>query len=51
MATSDMPEWFWRYVNPGVKYYYAVEAGAEAFIYNIHVEVGSATDWEYRYRS
>jgi len=38
MAASDMPEWFGRYVHRREKYYHAVEAGAEAFIYKNHVD-------------
>jgi len=38
LAASDMPDWYGRYVHRREKYYHAVEAGADAFIYTNHVE-------------
>ena len=38
IAASDMPSWYGRYVHRREKYYHAVEAGAEAFIYRNHVD-------------
>jgi Zn-dependent M28 family amino/carboxypeptidase len=38
LAASDVPEWYGRYVHRREKYYRAVEAGAEAFIYRNHVD-------------
>jgi len=37
LAASDMPDWYDRYVHRREKYYHAVEAGAEAFVYVNHV--------------
>jgi Zn-dependent M28 family amino/carboxypeptidase len=38
MAASDVPDWYDRYIHRREKYYYAVEAGAAAFVYRNHVE-------------
>jgi len=38
MARSDVPDWYDRYIHRREKYYYAVEAGAAAFVYRNHVE-------------
>lgn len=38
MASSDVPDWFDRYIHRREKYYKAVESGATAFIYQNHVE-------------
>ena len=51
MAASDVPEWYDRYIHRREKYYYAVEAGAAAFVYRNHVEgclppTGSVGGWE-----
>ena len=37
LATSDVPEYFDRYIHRTEKYQYAVEGGAAAFIYANHV--------------
>jgi Zn-dependent M28 family amino/carboxypeptidase len=52
MADSNVPDWYDRYIHRREKYYYAVEAGAAAFVYRNHVEgclpptgsVGTAED-------
>jgi Zn-dependent M28 family amino/carboxypeptidase len=38
LASSDMPNWYDRYIHRREKYYRAVEAGAVGFIYVNHVE-------------
>jgi Iap family predicted aminopeptidase len=38
LASSDIPDWYDRYIHRREKYYRAVEAGAEAFIYVNHIE-------------
>jgi Zn-dependent M28 family amino/carboxypeptidase len=38
MAASNVPAWYDRFVHRREKYYYAVEAGAEAFVFRNHVE-------------
>lgn len=38
LVSSDVPPWYDRYVHRREKYYRAVEAGAEAFVYSNHVE-------------
>jgi Zn-dependent M28 family amino/carboxypeptidase len=38
MVSSDVPSWYDRYIHRREKYYYAVEAGAAAFVYANHVE-------------
>jgi len=38
LAASDVPDWYDRYVHRREKYYRAVEAGADAFVYSNHVE-------------
>ena len=38
LVRSDVPDYYDRYVHRREKYYYAVEAGADAFVYRNHVE-------------
>lgn len=38
LTASDMPERYGRYIHRREKYYHAVEAGADAFIYRNHVD-------------
>jgi Zn-dependent M28 family amino/carboxypeptidase len=38
MAASNVPSWYDRFVHRREKYYYAVQAGAEAFVFRNHVE-------------
>jgi len=38
MAASNVPSWFDRFVHRREKYYYAVQAGAAAFVFRNHVE-------------
>ncbi|MFB6199149.1 MAG: M28 family peptidase, partial [Halobacteriaceae archaeon] len=38
MVDSSVPDWFDRYIHRREKYYYAVEGGANAFVYRNHVE-------------
>ncbi len=38
LVSSDVPPWHGRYVHRREKYYHAVKAGAEAFVYSNHVE-------------
>ncbi|MFB6153043.1 MAG: M28 family peptidase, partial [Halodesulfurarchaeum sp.] len=38
MASSDVPDWYDRYIHRREKYFYAVDAGADGFIYRNHVE-------------
>lgn len=38
MVASDVPSWYDRTVHRREKYYHAVEAGAEAFVFRNHVE-------------
>ena len=38
MASADSPDWYDRFVHRREKYYYAVEAGAAAFVFRNHVE-------------
>jgi Zn-dependent M28 family amino/carboxypeptidase len=38
MVSSDVPDWFDRFIHRREKYYYAVEAGAAGFIFRNHYE-------------
>ena len=38
LVSSDVPEWYDRYLHRREKYYHAVEAGAVGFVYANHVE-------------
>jgi Zn-dependent M28 family amino/carboxypeptidase len=38
MAASNVPSWYDRFVHRREKYYYAVQAGAAAFVFRNHVE-------------
>jgi Zn-dependent M28 family amino/carboxypeptidase len=38
MAASNVPPWYDRFVHRREKYYYAVQAGAAAFVFRNHVE-------------
>lgn len=38
MAKSNVPSWYDRFIHRREKYYYAVEAGAVAFVFRNHVE-------------
>jgi Zn-dependent M28 family amino/carboxypeptidase len=38
MAASNVPSWYDRFVHRREKYYYAVQAGASAFVFRNHVE-------------
>jgi Zn-dependent M28 family amino/carboxypeptidase len=38
MAASNVPPWYDRFVHRSEKYYYAIEAGAAAFVFRNHVE-------------
>ena len=38
MAASNVPDWYDRFIHRREKYYYAVEAGAAAFVFRNHVE-------------
>jgi Zn-dependent M28 family amino/carboxypeptidase len=38
MAASNVPDWYDRFLHRREKYYHAVEAGADAFIFRNHVE-------------
>ncbi|MFB6156315.1 MAG: M28 family peptidase [Haloferacaceae archaeon] len=38
MAASDVPDWYDRFLHRREKYYRAVEAGADAFLFRNHVE-------------
>jgi len=38
MAATNVPDWHDRFVHRREKYYYAVEAGAAAFVFHNHVE-------------
>ncbi|MFC7227751.1 M28 family peptidase [Salinirubellus salinus] len=38
MAASNVPSWYDRFVHRREKYYYAVQAGAAAFVFHNHVE-------------
>ncbi|WP_232701193.1 M28 family peptidase [Halobacterium wangiae] len=38
LVSSDVPDWYDRYLHRREKYYHAVEAGAAAFVYANHVE-------------
>ncbi|MFW5938444.1 MAG: M28 family peptidase, partial [Halanaeroarchaeum sp.] len=38
VARSDVPDWYDRYLHRREKYFHAVEAGADAFVYRNHVE-------------
>ncbi|MFB6140820.1 MAG: M28 family peptidase [Halosimplex sp.] len=38
LVSSDVPEWYDRYIHRREKYYHAAAAGAAAFVYRNHVE-------------
>ncbi|MFC7235911.1 M28 family metallopeptidase [Halosegnis marinus] len=38
MCATNVPSWYERFIHRREKYYYAVEGGAEAFVFKNHVE-------------